>query len=145
MEAEANGRIVVGIDGSEASDRALWWAAEESRLRGLPLLVVTCWTFPALVAPVPFQPPINADVLMGEAQAVSKATVERVLGRDADTLDWESVVVEGPPSLRLVELSRTAAMVVVGSRGRGGFAGLLLGSVSQHLAEHAACPVAVLR
>lgn len=145
MEAEVNGRIVVGVDGSEASDRALYWAAEESRLRKHPLLVVTCWTFPALVAPVPFQPPISAEVLAGDAREVLKAAVERVLGRDADTLDWEGEVVEGPPSLRLVELSKGAAMVVVGSRGRGGFAGLLLGSVSQHLAEHASCPVAVLR
>ncbi|HEY7134606.1 MAG TPA: universal stress protein [Acidimicrobiia bacterium] len=145
MDAEVTGRIVVGVDGSEASDRALWWAAEESRLRRLPLLAVTCWTFPALVSPVPFQPPISAEVIAGEAQAVLKAAVERVLGRDADTLDWEGEVVEGAPSLRLLELSKDAAMVVVGSRGRGGFTGLLLGSVSQHLAEHASCPVMVLR
>jgi nucleotide-binding universal stress UspA family protein len=145
MDAEVTGRIVVGVDGSEASDRALWWAAQECRLRRLPLLVVTCWTFPALVSPVPFQPPVSAEVLAGEAQAVLKDAVERVLGRDADTLDWEGEVLEGAPSLRLLELSRDAAMVVVGSRGRGGFAGLLLGSVSQHLAEHASCPVMVLR
>jgi nucleotide-binding universal stress UspA family protein len=145
MDAEVTGRIVVGVDGSDASDRALWWAAQESRLRGLPLLLVTCWTFPALVSPVPFQPPISAEVLAGEAQAVLKDAVERVLGREADTLDWEGEVVEGAPSLRLLELSKDAAMVVVGSRGRGGFTGLLLGSVSQHLTEHASCPVMVLR
>jgi nucleotide-binding universal stress UspA family protein len=145
MDVEVKGRIVVGVDGSEAADRALFWAAEESRLRKLPLLVVTCWTFPALVAPVPFQPPISMDTLAAQAREVLKAALERVLGRDADALDWEGEVLDGQPSSRLVELSKGAAMVVVGSRGRGGFAGLLLGSVSQHLAEHASCPVAVLR
>ncbi len=53
-------------------------------------------------------------------------------------------VLDGAPSLRLLDFDRSAAMLVVGSRGRGGFAGLLLGSVSQHLAEHARCPVVIV-
>lgn len=137
--------IVVGVDGSDAADRALRLAADEARLRGLPIVVVTCWSFPALVAPTPFQPALSVEMLRDDAAHVLKSAVERVLGHEADTLDWDGKVLEGPASLRLVEESSGAAAVFVGSRGRGGVRGLLLGSVSQHLAEHARCPVVVVR
>lgn len=149
MREQAKGRIVVGVDGSESALHALEWALEESQLRGRGLLVVTCWTFPALVAPVPFQPPIAAEMLEDGARQTLEATVDRALaacgrGGGVERDDVLVEVCEGPPSLRLVELSKDAEMVVVGSRGRGGFAGLLLGSVSQHVAEQAHCPVVIV-
>lgn len=144
MQENAKGRIVVGVDGSDGAAHALTWAAEEARLRGVGLLTVTCWQFPALVAPMPFQPPIAAETLEDGARQMLEETVERVLGPDDDRDDVLAQVCEGSPSLRLVELSKHAEMVVVGSRGRGGFAGLLLGSVSQHVAEHGHCPVVIV-
>lgn len=144
MDARAKGRVVVGVDGSESALRALEWAAEEARVRGVGLFVVTCWQFPALVAAGPFQAPIAAEMLEEGARETLDATVERALGPEDERDDVLAEVREGPAPLRLVELSEHAVMVVVGSRGRGGFAGLLLGSVSQHLAGHARCPVVIV-
>ncbi|HZR12969.1 MAG TPA: universal stress protein [Acidimicrobiia bacterium] len=141
---QAKGRIVVGVDGSDGSVRALAWAAEEARLRGIGLLVVTCWTFPALVAPMPFQPPIAGEMLEDGARTTLQDAVDRALGPEDEHGDVLAEVCEGSASQRLVELSTDAEMLVVGSRGRGGFAGLLLGSVSQHVAEHARCPVVIV-
>lgn len=144
VDEQAKGRIVVGVDGSEGSLRALQWAAEEARVRAVGMLVVTCWQFPALVAAGPFQPPIAAEMLEEDARETLETTVERALGPEVERDDVLAEVCEGPAPLRLVELSKHAAMVVVGSRGRGGFAGLVLGSVSQHLAGHARCPVVIV-
>jgi len=137
-------RILVGVDGSEASDRALGWASDEARRRGLALHVVTCWSYPMLPWG-PYQPPLASAEFVHEAHLVAEKAVEKVVGSDREGLDVTVDVVEGPASLRLLDLTNDAAMVVVGSRGRGGFTGLLLGSVSQHLVEHAPCPVVVVR
>ena len=122
----AEGRIVVAVDGSEASTLALRWADEERRLRGLELIVVVCWTVPA-----------------EHARETGDAAIKAICGSEVADDRVSLQIVEGSPSSILLELD-DAAMIVLGSRGRGGFAGLLLGSVSQHLAEHARCPVVVL-
>ena len=140
----SQGWIVVGIDGSEASEAALRWAAIEARRRGVGLQVVLCWSLPTLPWG-PYQPPLSGQEFEAEAHTVAELEVDKVLGADRGSLDLEICVVEGPASLRLLEWDRAADMIVVGSRGRGGFAGLLLGSVSQHLAEHARCPVVIMR
>ena len=140
----SRGWIVVGIDGSEPSEVALRWAATEARRRGVGLQVVLCWSYPTLPWG-PYQPPLSGQEFEAEARNVADAEVNKVLGADRDSLDIEVSVVEGPASLRLLDWDRAADMIVVGSRGRGGFAGLLLGSVSQHLAEHARCPVVIMR
>jgi nucleotide-binding universal stress UspA family protein len=141
--ADAGARIVVGVDGSKPSAVALRWAADESRRQGVRLQVVTCWNFPTLPW-APYQPPLSGEDFERVAFEVADAEVEEVLGADREGLDVAIEVLDGAPSLRLLEFDRTAAMLVVGSRGRGGFAGLLLGSVSQHLAEHARCPVVIV-
>ncbi len=143
-ETSHEGRILVGVDGSEASDQALQWASDEARFRGLALHVVTCWSYPMLPWG-PYQPPLAGAEFVHEAHLVAEQAVEKVLGSHREGLDVTVDVVEGPASLRLLDLADDAAMVVIGSRGRGGFAGLLLGSVSQHLVEHAPCPVVVIR
>jgi nucleotide-binding universal stress UspA family protein len=141
--ADAGERIVVGIDGSEPSAAALRWAADEARRQGVGLHVVTCWNYPALPW-APYQPPLSGEDFERGAFEVAEAEVEEVLGTDREGLDVAIEVLDGAPSLRLLDFDRSAAMLVVGSRGRGGFTGLLLGSVSQHLAEHARCPVVIV-
>lgn len=140
----SRGWIVVGIDGSEPSQAALRWAATEARRRGLGLQVVTCWSYPMLPWG-PYQPPLSGQDFEVAARQVAEDEVETVLGSDRASLDIEIAVREGPASLQLLAYDEAGDMIVVGSRGRGGFAGLLLGSVSQHLAEHARCPVVIVR
>ncbi len=142
-KANAHGRVVVGVDGSEPSAAALRWAADEARRQDVGLHVVTCWSFPPLPW-APYQPPLSSEDFEQVALETAEAEVEEVLGADREGLDVTIEVLDGAPSLRLLDFDRSAAMLVVGSRGRGGFAGLLLGSVSQHLAEHARCPVVIV-
>ncbi len=140
----SEGWIVVGVDGSEESEGALRWAAKEAQRRGVGLQVVTCWSYP----PMPFGvyvPPIPSESWEAEARKAADGEIDRVLGPDRASLDIEVAVLEGAPSLRLLDYDQAADLIVVGSRGRGGFTGLLLGSVSQHLAEHARCPVVIIR
>jgi len=136
----AAGRIIVGVDGSKASEDALQWAANEASLRGLGLHVVTCWT-PTVVPYIGVVPDHEAE---REAETIANAMIEEVLGSARQDLDVTVELLEGPAALRLLDFELIGEMIVVGSRGRGGFAGLLLGSVSQHLAEHARCPVVVI-
>jgi nucleotide-binding universal stress UspA family protein len=140
----SHGWIVVGIDGSEHSQAALRWASTEAHRRGLALQVVTCWSYPMLPWG-PYQPPLSSEDFEAEALQVAETEIEKVLGPDRGSLDVQISVVEGAASLRLLDYDQAADMIVVGSRGRGGFAGLLLGSVSQHVAEHARCPVVIVR
>ncbi|HUZ20310.1 MAG TPA: universal stress protein [Acidimicrobiales bacterium] len=135
-------RIVVGVDGSASSKAALAWAARQAKLTGTPLVVVVTWEFPTSYG-WPYQLPADLD-LAGDAAAMLGATVSEVLGPHAG-VDLSSAVVEGHPAPTLVEESKTASLVVVGSRGHGEFAGMLLGSVSEFLTTHAHCPVVVVR
>jgi len=144
MDGTVKDRVVVGVDGSASSDDALRWAAREADVHGDVLEVVCCWTYPAMVTMAPYRPPLSDQVFADAARQVVKESIERVLGGRADQMDVVAEVVAGPASQRLVELSQDAAMLVVGCRGRGGFTGLLLGSVSQHVAEHGNCPVVVV-
>jgi nucleotide-binding universal stress UspA family protein len=137
--------VVVGVDGSEESKEALRWALEEARLRGASLRAVLAWLEPAVYvhgyAAADFVDPALATE---RAKELLEATLAEVAG-DAPTVLVERVVAEGGAAEILVESSREADLLVVGSRGRGGFAGLLVGSVSRHCVEHASCPVAVVR
>ncbi|HVB06752.1 MAG TPA: universal stress protein [Acidimicrobiales bacterium] len=132
--------VVVGVDGSEPSRAALRWGAEEARLRGLPLEAVITWEFPNTDG---WDYP-DLDLDLGEdAKKMIDETITSVLGETPDA-PVTATVIHGHAALVLVERSEEAALVVVGSRGHGGFAGLLLGSVSEHLAAHARCPVAII-
>jgi len=137
-------RIVVGIDGSESSKRALAWAANEATIRGVPLEVVITWELPTTygwAAPLPEDLDFEAD-----SRRVAEDAVKEVIGPDAESrLDLTISIVEGHPAAVLLREGETAALVVVGSRGYGSFAGMLLGSVGQHLTAHAKCPVVIVR
>lgn len=139
-------KVVVGIDGSEGSRRALAWAAEEAHDHGAGLTVLASWSPPVALAGPGYAayPEYGAVDLSGVATAELAAAVEAVLGEGPE-LPLERVVVEGHAAHLLVEASAGADLLVVGCRGHGGFAGMLLGSVSQHVAAHARCPVVVVR
>lgn len=136
--------IVVGIDGSPASGKALRWALEEARLRGATVRAVYAWSFPFQGGEIAHLAAQAAhDALQQDAEQSAHTAVRKALGADADTV--ERVVTEGPPVQALTAAARDADLLVVGSRGRGGFTGLLLGSVSTQCAQHAPCPVVIIR
>jgi nucleotide-binding universal stress UspA family protein len=139
--AGADERVVVGVDGSDDSARALRWALVEARVRGAGAAVVHAW-----------HPPYS---LSFAAAAVDFPAFEnaasRLLDRLVDAVEpefrdvtVERVLVAGSPTDALLGAAEDAVVVVVGGRGVGGFRGLLLGSVSQQLAHHAPCPVVVV-
>ena len=147
-----SGSIVVGVDGSDASKEALRWAADEARLRSASLVAVYAWSF---VPPQPIGDPgmlaMPAGDLPGQLEAEGEAAqvaldhaVANALGADP-AVDVEKRLVEGDAGETLVTESKAADLVVVGSHGRSGFRAALLGSVSRHVVDHAACPVVVVK
>lgn len=137
--------VVVGVDGSSHQQVAIDWAVSEARLRRRPLRLVHAFDW-ALLGMSYAAPPYG--VVQEELQANAARILERSLAMAhhiAPDLDIDGRVVDGSPSAVLRDTSRSAAVVVVGHRGRGGFAGLLLGSVAAQVAAHAACPVVVAR
>lgn len=140
----ANGSILVGVDGSPESRAALRWALEEARLRDYRLEVVHAWSgYPgvALGTPVVVE---DWDLLRSSAEQFAKTIVEETVGEPAD-VEITTIAVHGMPTPVLVQAAEEADLLVVGSRGRGGFRGLLLGSVSHQCAQHARCPVVIVR
>ena len=140
--------VVVGLDHSEGAKAALTFAHEEARLRGATLRAVHAWQF-GYIGYTGFEggvPPVGGDIheLHAAAEAALDATLRQTLG-DANGVTVEKRTVEGTPAAVLIEESRGADLLVVGSRGHGGFAQLLLGSVSQQCAHHAECPVVIVR
>ena len=137
-------RIVVGVDDSEGSRRALEWAVAEARIRGARVEAVHVWHLP-YVPTGPFVPAPAAEPEMVEADAryVLTKSIEAV---DAGALPEpvDPILVCDGAVRGLLEHAKGADLLVVGSRGRGGFAGLLLGSVSQQVAQHAPCPIVVV-
>lgn len=136
--------IVVGIDGSAGSRAALRFAAEEAELRRAVLTVVSVWHVPAGVYLQPTYVELDLDVLQQAAREVAEQEIADVMGAER-AKGVELLMRQGNPAQALLEASHEAEMLVVGSRGHGGFAGLLLGSVSQQCAAHASCPVVVVR
>jgi nucleotide-binding universal stress UspA family protein len=134
--------IVVGVDGSEQSKAALAWSGRYARLAAVPLKVLLAWHIPTNYDWTPPLPETwNPE---SDARTVLEREVKEVLGSDPD-VELSTLVVEGHPAQVLTEASKHASLVVVGSRGRGQFAGMLLGSVSEFLTTHAHCPVLIVR
>lgn len=138
--------IVVGVDGSTGSAHALEWAAREARLRGTTLTIVSAWYPPAIMyagsAWAGMQPDFVADLA-----EVAKQALDKICDTHSEQLAGlvvERRVVEDAPANALLEAARDAELLVVGTRGHGGFAGLLLGSVSHQCAHHARCPVVIV-
>ena len=137
------GRIVVGVDGSASSIAALEWAATYAELTNRSIDAVMTWEWPiffggfAVPLPGDFDPATIAQTELDQALATVRTLHVGIALRP--------IVVEGNPSPKLVEASKGADLLVVGSRGHGEFTGMLLGSVSEHCVANAHCPVLVLR
>jgi len=141
-DSDAAGVIVVGVDGSDGSLEALRWAAAQAEATGDTLEVLMAWEWPNAWGRTPAWPP-GQDPADQTTRLLAEA-VDRALG-PRHSPPVHQVVVEGHPASALIAASEHAALLVVGSRGLGGFAGLMLGSVTQHCTTHAACPVVVVR
>ncbi|MFI7546834.1 universal stress protein [Actinoplanes sp. NPDC049599] len=144
-DRHGTGPVVVGVDGSAVSMRALEFAAEEAALRDADLLALHAWTGDAateLNDTLPASSATGSDA--GEEARVLAECLAGIAPRYPD-LTIHREVVRGSARRLLVERSATAQLVVVGSRGHGGVTGALLGSVSLHLIHHAACPIVVVR
>ncbi|MFE6054479.1 universal stress protein [Kitasatospora sp. NPDC056446] len=141
----ASPRIVVGVDGSPASEEALRWAVDYAKAVGGTINAIAAWEYPAFYgwagAGVPTVETFNPEELAGKTLS---ETVVKVVGDDPAVRISETVA-PGSATVALLEAAKGAALLVVGSRGLGGFSGVLLGSVSRHLTEHAPCPVVVVR
>lgn len=133
--------IVVGTDGSEHATEALSWALQEARLRQLPVTVVHAWDYNYYPAGVFVQ----AGTLEEESQKMLDDAVEPFRQDYSDLTINTQLVKTASGAAALAEASKDAEMVVVGSRGRGGFVGMLLGSVSNAIVHRAHCPVVVVR
>jgi nucleotide-binding universal stress UspA family protein len=139
--------IVAGVDGSACAHAALEFAAREAALRQAQLRIVCAWEIPPAVyggglGPILDQPTLDAfrdgaEEIVHEAVAAAKGL--------QPTIECEGKAVQGQPAEVLLQEARNADLIVVGNRGHGGFASLLLGSVSHQVVQHAACPVTVVR
>jgi nucleotide-binding universal stress UspA family protein len=149
------GRIVVGIDGSQASKDALSWAVAEARLRSDSVVAIHAWTPPYPAASVAYPTaaafpgvpvaPVDDDLADAMRKGAEELLAEAVSEVAADEVTIEQRIVEGPAASALIDAAKDAELLVVGSRGHGGFTGLLLGSVSQQVANHAPCPIVIVR
>jgi nucleotide-binding universal stress UspA family protein len=137
--------IVVGVDGSESSREALRFAVREARLRGSALRAVMASNIMTTAYAIfgGFGPDINPTNLEERSRSALDEAVDS-LGEQTG-IEIERVVDIGSPVQVLIEESRSAELLVVGSRGRGGFVGILLGSVSHQCAMHACCPIVIVR
>lgn len=139
------GKIVVGVDGSDHSVHALTWAVNEAKLRNAVLCPVTTFSIGFISTGYEIALPDIADM-----KAATQTMLDAALDTVRETVDFgdlvvEPMVLEGHPGERLIALSDDADLVVVGSRGRGGFVGALMGSVTTNVVHHAKCPVVVVR
>ncbi len=135
-------RIVVGVDGSENSGCALRWALTEARSRNATVDAVYAWHVP-YIGPAPYAPVDSVDPGLFESEG-SHVLTRALEAEDTEGVDVHRVLVPNTAAAALIDAAKDADLLVVGARGRGGFLGLLLGSVSQQVVNHAPCPVVVV-
>lgn len=142
----AAGGVVVGVDGSDGAMAAVRWAAARAASTGAPLRLVYAYPpptpLPAVPVGTPLPEPLPADYARAAEEVLASAADT---ARSAGEVQVSTEVVVGGPAQVLIDASREAELVVIGSRGLGGFAGLLLGSVGTQVAAHAHCPAVVVR
>lgn len=145
--SEPENRIVVGVEGSGGARAALRWAIKEARHRDAFVDVVTAYSTTYVPASPDFNyVPLDPIDLEVEVKRMQDSIIDEVLAEvDAQGVKIRRRMLRGRAADTLIAESVNAAMLVVGSRGRGGFRGLLLGSVSQQIAQHGSCPVVIVR
>ncbi len=140
MQVREFNKIIVGVDGSLSSNAALEWAAQEAEIRDSALELIHAWNYPNLgyggyVAVLEdFEK--DAGALLDEVVTATQTAHPK--------LKLVSSLLQGPTAQIIMDRAKEADMVVVGSRGRGGFSGLLLGSVGQQLVHHSPAPVVII-
>lgn len=136
--------IVVGVDGSEAGVNALRFALAEAKIRGAELKVVSAWRVPPAAYETGWAPvPLDISDFEQTGHHAVEASLDQANAKDSG-ISLTTIVRQGQPAEVLVAEARGAELLVVGSRGLGGFRGLLLGSVSQQCSHHAPCPVVIV-
>jgi nucleotide-binding universal stress UspA family protein len=136
--------VVAGVDGSEDALRATEWAAREAVLHRAPLRIVAVPAMPPRMSPGPAGRPAFAGTIHRATRDVLARAVQRAAELEPG-LAIQAETLSGSPAAALLRQAQDASMLVVGSRGAGGFSAMLLGSVSRYLATHAPCPVVVAR
>ncbi len=136
--------IVVGVDGSDCSSRALRFAVDEARMRKARLKVVAAWSVPVMMYAGGYMPGIDPSTFEHAADAEAEAAIKQVR-EDAPEIQVEASTPNASAAEALLHAAEGADLLVVGSRGLGGFERLLLGSVSQQVALHAPCAVLIVR
>jgi len=139
-------RIVVGVDGSESSKAALAWAVDQAELTDADVEAVIAWQYPIAFAGAGYAPigSLMDTDFEGTAERVLSAAISETVDA-ACPVKVSATARQGNPAQILLEAAKNADLLVVGSRGHGGFTEALLGSVSQHCVHHAACPVVIIR
>ena len=140
-------RIVVGVDGSASSEQALRWALRQAKLTGAGIQAVIAWHFPLISGGYAWPPAgvmVSTADLRNSAERMLADTVSRATSDDVPAPVTQEVL-EGDAAAVLIRESADADLLVVGSRGHGGLAEAMLGSVGQHCVHHAACPVVIIR
>lgn len=148
QQSDTEPRIVAGVDGSPSSLGALRWAIRQASLTGATVDAVIAWHYPAAAAGYGWAP-VGMDQDGGfDFKEISEKTLADAVSNALDPASEvrvRSLIAEGNPAQVLLDAAAGADLLVVGSRGHGGFAEALLGSVSQHCVHHARCPVVVIR
>ena len=142
-KVDTGGGLVVGHDGSPHADRALVWAADWAKRAGCALHVVRTWTLSTSPRPDSWEPgfaPPMTDFEQAVRAALEKDVAALALPGPAPTCH----VLHGSAARRLVEVSRTAELIAISARGRGGFAGLVMGATTDQVVRHSRCPVVVV-
>ena len=131
--------IVVGVDGSPSSQRAVRWAAQQAKLTGATLRAVSSWRWPNYITIVP----PGVDLASDTRRTLDEVLEEALTG--SEDVSVTRHVIEGPPGPALLTQAQDAALLVVGAQGRAAFPGMLLGSVAEYCVRQGSCPVVVVR
>jgi nucleotide-binding universal stress UspA family protein len=131
--------IVVGVDGSPSSKRAVRWAAQQAKLTGSTLRAVSSWRWPSYIT---IMPP-GVDLASDTRRTLDEVLEEALTG--SEDVSVTRHVIEGPPGPALLTQAQDATLLVVGAQGRAAFPGMLLGSVAEYCVRHGSCPVVVVR
>jgi nucleotide-binding universal stress UspA family protein len=131
--------IVVGVDGSPSSQRAVRWAAQQATLAGATLRAVSSWRWPNYITIVP----PGVDLASDTRRTLDEVLEEALTG--SEDVSVTRHVIEGPPGPALLTQAQDATLLVVGAQGRAAFPGMLLGSVAEYCVRHGSCPVVVVR